>query len=228
MVQFNPDSSIFIELTQSWLNHILKWDSKSYSFISKNLLSISFPINLYIVMLKNIFEENLIYLLQYSFVYKEFASGKYFDYLLRWKMTDKINGWGNLYRELLSCKFSTWNEIIQIYDFNSGCFYNKCVTILNERKCDLFYVFSVFMVRPSYCHKRRHYFLLSPCPASAQHHDRTCNNFELLEMLEMVETLCLMELEIASPRLHTRETLWSLRHSCSLPFISSHFTTTSS
>ena len=87
-------------------------------------------------------------------------------------------GWGNLFRELLSCKFSTWNEIIQIYDFNSGCFYNKCVTILNERTFDLFYVFSVFMVRPSYCHKRRHYFLLSPCPASAQHHDRTCNNFE--------------------------------------------------
>ena len=80
-------------------------------------------------------------------------------------MADKINGWGNLYRELLSCKFSTWNEIIQIYDFNSGCFYNKCVTILNERKCDLFYVFSVFMVRPSYCHKRRHYFLFSPCGA---------------------------------------------------------------
>ena len=83
-------------------------------------------------------------------------------------MADKINGWGNLYRELLSCKFSTWNEIIQIYDFNSGCFYNKCVTILNERKCDLFYVFSVFMVRASYCHKRRHYFLLQPSATSRQ------------------------------------------------------------
>ena len=167
-MQFKGNSPVSIEFTQSWLNHILNWDSKSYSFISKNLLSISFPINLYIVMLKNIFVEILIYLLQYSFVYKRICKllKKWQIFWLplfwRWKMADKINGWGNLYRELLSCKFSTWNEIIQIYDFNSSCFYNKCVTILNERKCDLFYVFSVFMVRPSYCHKRRHYFLFPP------------------------------------------------------------------